>query len=203
MPDLLLETPFLEQGHIVAGVDEAGRGPWAGPVVAAAAILDINHIPDMINDSKKLSASKRDIIYTKIMETADVGVGIASVEEIDSINILQATKLAMVRAIENLTCSPSLVLIDGNQPPTLIDKQVHAIIKGDTKSLSIAAASIIAKVTRDTLMQELAVSFPQYAWEKNAGYGTKKHQDGLNQHGVTEHHRRSFAPIRKLIECAS
>lgn len=200
MPDLAYETPYYKQQKIVAGIDEVGRGPWAGPVVAAAVILPLHAIPDALNDSKKLSATKRDILYTQLQEVATIGVGMASVTEIDTINILQATKLAMVRAVENLSTIPDVLLIDGNQPPTLPNMEIETIVKGDSKSLSIAAASIIAKVTRDTLMQELAQTHPYYAWEKNAGYGTKAHQEGLAIHGITPHHRKSFRPIKELVD---
>jgi ribonuclease HII len=195
-PDFSLE---LSLSGIVAGVDEAGRGPWAGPVVAAAVILDYKHVPAGINDSKKLSAAKRDKLYDLIMASYQTGVGLATVEEIDAINILEATKLAMRRAIEQLPKVPDIALVDGNRAPSLPCK-VQTVIGGDAKSLSIAAASIIAKVTRDRIMQQLATDFPGYGWERNAGYGTSQHQKGLAELGVTPHHRRSFAPIRILIE---
>lgn len=183
---------------IIAGVDEAGRGPWAGPVVAAAAILNIEHIPQGIDDSKKLTAAKRDALFDFIIANAQTGVGIASVTEIDTLNILGATKLAMQRAVEALPVRIDLALIDGNQPPQLYCK-TKALVSGDALSLSIAAASIIAKVTRDRMMAELAREHPHYGWEKNAGYGTAKHQQGLAAHGVTPHHRTSFAPIKALL----
>lgn len=183
---------------IIAGIDEAGRGPWAGSVVAAAVILDQKKLPAGMNDSKKLSASKRAALYTLIYQNAQVGVGIASVEEIDRLNILAATKLAMCRAVDALPCMPDVALVDGNQPPKL-KCQTVPLVKGDTKSLSIAAASIIAKVTRDEMMVELARAHPGYGWESNAGYGTAAHQDGLEKFGVTPHHRTSFAPIKKLM----
>lgn len=199
MPDLSLEQPFLEKNLIVAGVDEAGRGPWAGPVVAAAVILDSRNIPESINDSKKLSAKKREALFDIIKETTHYGIGVANIDEIDELNILGATKLAMIRAVEQLPIKPDIVLIDGNQPPKIPTAQVQSVIKGDAISLSIAAASILAKVTRDRIMQELGLEFPAFGWEKNAGYGTKQHQDGLLSIGVTKHHRKSFAPIRKLL----
>lgn len=182
----------------VAGVDEAGRGPWAGPVVSAAVILDRNNTPNGLNDSKKLSVKKRDILFETLNTCADIGVGIASVQEIDQLNILQATFLAMQRAVKALQGTPALVLIDGNQTPQL-PYPSQTVIKGDSTSLSIAAASIIAKVTRDRIMQELDTTHPHYAWAKNAGYGTKDHQDGIAEHGITEHHRKSFKPIAKLV----
>ena len=196
MPDLAFESAY--EG-LVAGVDEAGRGPWAGPVVAAAAILDRTALPNGINDSKQLSEARREALFNHIMASAMVGVGIASVEEIDSMNILAATKLAMKRAVEQLPQLPAIALVDGNQPPKL-PCPVKTIVKGDSLSLSIAAASIIAKVTRDRIMKQLAAEFPGYGWESNAGYGTQTHQNGLATLGVTIHHRRSFKPIKALLE---
>ncbi len=197
-------TLHYEHGYtgVIAGVDEAGRGPWAGPVTAAAVVLNIAHIPVGLDDSKKLSAAKREQLFDVIMQHCDVAIGMASVAEIDALNILGATKLAMQRAVSGLSSSPNVALIDGNQPPKLACKTV-AIIKGDAKSLSIAAASIIAKVTRDRMMSELACEFPHYSWEKNAGYGTKKHQDGIALHGITDHHRRSFKPIKLWLDNAA
>ena len=196
-PDLSIENSV--EG-IVAGVDEAGRGPWAGVVVAGAVILDRKRIPTGINDSKKLTAAKRDALYIEILENARTGIGISTVEEIDRLNILGATKLAMQRAVAILgDMDIRLVLIDGNKAPEL-KFPAQTIIGGDAKSLSIAAASIIAKVTRDRMMCELAGAYPHYGWETNAGYGTKLHQEGLAKYGVCEHHRRSFRPIRELIE---
>lgn len=196
-PDLSLE---LSAGGIVAGVDEAGRGPWAGPVVAGAVILNYNLLPSGINDSKKLTANKREKIYDEILENAITGVGISTVEEIDSINILEATKLAMQRAVSMLARQDiGLVLIDGNKAPKL-NYKTQTVIGGDAKSLSIAAASIIAKVTRDRIMCELSQEYPEYGWEKNSGYGTKHHIEALKRHGVTQHHRRSYRPIRELLE---
>ncbi len=194
-PTLEYET---QHSGIIAGIDEAGRGPWAGPVVAAAAILNPAHIPQGIDDSKKLTHAKREALFDFILAHAQTGVGMASVEEIDTLNILGATKLAMQRALAALPVRADVALVDGNQPPKLPCKTI-AIIKGDSKSLSIAAASIIAKVTRDRLMCELAQKFPHYGWEKNAGYGTALHQAGLAAHGITPHHRRSFAPIKKML----
>lgn len=197
MPNLELEAVSEAP---VAGVDEAGRGPWAGPVVAAAVILDPENIPAKINDSKKLKPAQREALYTEIMARAiSVGVGLASVEEIDAMNILAATKCAMQRAVAQLTLMPHTVLVDGNQPPKLA-MPARAVIKGDSLSLSIAAASIIAKVTRDRIMEKLARDYPQYAWEKNMGYGTAAHQAGIEAHGVTPHHRKSFRPVREWLE---
>ncbi len=201
MPDFSLESHY--QG-IIVGVDEVGRGPWAGPVVAAAAVVPMSAPVDGINDSKKLSAKKRQLMYDRIMEHAQVGIGSASVQEIDHINILAATKLAMKRAIADLDLVPDVVLVDGNQTfDTGFDCPVYPVIKGDSVSMSIAAASIVAKVTRDRLMAQLAQEFPYYGWEKNAGYGTKDHQVGLSDHGVCMHHRKSFKPIANLLQTST
>jgi ribonuclease HII len=201
MPDLSFEK---QHSGLVAGVDEAGRGPWAGPVVAAAVILDRADIPPGMDDSKKLSAKRRGALYDPILASARVAVGMASVSEIDELNILGATMLAMRRALRGLfDCDqpgPDFALIDGNRMPTDLPCRAETIIKGDGKSLSIAAASIVAKVTRDRLMGELDSRFPGYGWKKNQGYGTPEHQRGLQHLGVTIHHRTSFAPIQKLIK---
>jgi ribonuclease HII len=199
MPNLDHENKLLHQyGEPVAGIDEAGRGPWAGPVVAAAVILDITDIPEGLNDSKKLTERTRETLFTAIMAQAQVGVGIADVARIDRDNILQATLWAMGQACKSLPQTPSAALIDGNRCPTLACP-AHALIKGDALSLSVAAASIIAKVTRDRIMAELAETHPGYAWERNKGYGTRAHSDGLEQLGVTPHHRRSFKPVQAIL----
>ena len=187
------------QATPVCGIDEAGRGPWAGPVVASAVILDPLAIPEGLNDSKKLTAKRREILFDAISETAIVGVGITTVQEIDEINILQATFLAMRRAIADLSEGPAYALIDGNRVPPDLGCEAEAIVKGDGRSVSIAAASIIAKVTRDRIMVTLSQQFPGYGWERNAGYGVKAHQEGLNRLGVTPHHRVSFKPIHKML----
>jgi len=184
-------------GGTVAGVDEAGRGPLAGPVVAAAVILDPANIPPGINDSKKLTRRRREALFTAITDGAVVAHGIADVAEIDRLNILQATMLAMGRAVAGLTVMPAMVLVDGNRCPDLAIP-ARAVIRGDAMSLSIAAASIIAKVTRDRIMAELARRYPDYGWERNAGYGTAEHRAALNLVGISPHHRKSFAPVRKL-----
>jgi ribonuclease HII len=198
LPDLSIESSVR---GIVAGIDEAGRGPWAGPVVAASAIIIPEKLPAGINDSKKLTHSKREQLFDKIMACAITGVGMASVEEIDTLNILEATKLAMRRSLEQLSQIPDIALVDGNRAPTLPCK-VQTVVGGDAKSISIAAASIIAKVTRDRIMQQLGIQYPGYGWERNAGYGTAEHQKGLAALGITPHHRRSFAPIRAIIEAS-
>ncbi|MBT4770203.1 MAG: ribonuclease HII [Rhodospirillaceae bacterium] len=203
MPDFSLEDGLTGP---VAGIDEAGRGPWAGPVVAAAAILDPTRLDknllDGLDDSKALSRQKRESLYSALFDLrgkgVDIGIGAASVVEIDRINILQATMIAMARAVGSLSRPPACALIDGNKAPQL-PCPAHTVIKGDAKSLSIAAASIIAKVTRDRIMTALARRYPAFGWETNAGYGTKAHQTGLKNVGITAHHRRSFKPIRMLI----
>jgi ribonuclease HII len=196
-PDLALQRRY---GGLIAGVDEAGRGPWAGPVVAAAVIF-IGKPPSGINDSKQLSAEEREDLFPKIQAAAHVGVGISAVELIDGINIYHATHVAMAEAVKNLACAPAAVLIDGNRCPKL-DMPAEALVEGDAHSLAIAAASIIAKVTRDRMMRELASVFPQYLWERNKGYGTPEHAAALKLHGVTCHHRRSFRPVweRLMLE---
>jgi ribonuclease HII len=198
MPDLSLEKTL---SGIVCGIDEAGRGPWSGPVMAAAVILG-EQIPAGINDSKKLTEAKREALFGHIMEFAQVGIGMASVEEIDNFNIGRATKLAMERAFLALPTPPNYALVDGNQLPNLPCK-MQFVIKGDSISLSIAAASIIAKVTRDRIMAGLAAEFPQYNWQKNKGYGTADHIKALELYGVSPHHRRSYAPIRNLLQKAA
>ena len=182
----------------MAGIDEAGRGPWAGPVVAAAVILDAARIPVGLDDSKKLKAARREALLEEIHATARVGIGTAEVAEIDRLNILQATFLAMRRALDDLGEVPELALVDGNRPPKL-PCRVQCVVKGDATSFSIAAASIVAKVTRDRIMAGLAADFPGYGWESNAGYGTPDHQEALRRLGVTPHHRKSFAPVRDLL----
>ncbi|API58052.1 ribonuclease HII [Tardibacter chloracetimidivorans] len=190
-PTLELELGY---GGPVVGVDEAGRGPLAGPVVAAAVLLDPDCIPDGINDSKKLSEIARARLHDELVGCARVGVGIASVEEIDSINILQASLLAMRRAVDALDHAPVMVLVDGNQKPKW-PYPCRPVIGGDALSLSIAAASIIAKVTRDRMMIGHDEAHPGYGWRTNKGYGTPEHLDALRRLGPTPLHRRSFAPV--------
>ncbi len=199
-PDFLREQELYEisPGGIIAGVDEAGRGPWAGPVIAAAVILDPRGIPPGLDDSKKLSALKREALYAQLQTCARIGVGQASVAEIDTQNILNASLLAMTRAVSALPATPSLVLVDGNRAPILACKS-ETLIGGDARSLSIAAASIIAKVSRDRIMGVLDTEFPGYGWKTNQGYGTGAHRDALSRLGVTPHHRRSFKPVYKML----
>ncbi len=193
----LLHFDFLYD-QPVAGVDEVGRGPLAGPVVAAAVIIDINNIPDGINDSKKLSKKNRLKISDEIKKHSIYSIAEASVKEIDEINILQASLLAMKRAIEGLTKKPKTVLVDGKFKPKA-NLPMYSIIKGDTQSLSIAASSIIAKVYRDNLMRDFSKKYPEYLWEKNAGYGTKEHLLAIKKCGITPIHRKSFKPIHNIL----
>ena len=190
-------------GGPVAGVDEAGRGPLAGPVVAAAVVLNPNNIPDGIDDSKVLEAEVRRRLYREIMASARVGIGVADVDRIDTHNILNASLWAMMIAVRDLHLSPKLVLVDGNQTPPHIECECRAIVQGDAKCLSIAAASIIAKVTRDAMMVELARAFPAYGFERHKGYGTAEHHAAIERHGVTPHHRRSFRPIQFALSLAA
>lgn len=182
---------------IVVGVDEVGRGPLAGPVVTAAVVLPTPI--DGLADSKTLSAKKREALFAEIMAKAKVGIGAASVREIDQLNILQATLLAMRRAVARVPAAPTLALVDGNQNPGL-GFRTELIIKGDAKVPEISAASIIAKVVRDRLMTRLAQRYPVYGWDSNVGYGAKVHRDAMARLGVTAHHRRSFAPLRTWLE---
>ena len=183
----------------VAGTDEVGRGPLAGPVVAAAVILDPAAIPEGLNDSKRLTHTRREALSEVLWSTADVSVGVASVEEIDRINILQASHLAMCRAVAGLRRAPEHVLVDGNRVPDGLTCSAQAIIKGDARSLSIAAASIVAKIWRDRLMVDLAQQHPGYGWETNMGYGSKSHISALQRLGPTPHHRRSFKPVHNML----
>lgn len=193
MPDFALERRHAARGHI-AGVDEAGRGPLAGPVVAAAVILDPDCIPDGIDDSKVLTAAKRAALCEALLSCARVGIGIASVEEIDRLNILWATMLAMTRAVAALDPCPGFVLVDGNRCPDWVHAS-EAVVGGDALCLSIAAASIVAKHRRDCIMAELDTLHPGYGWASNKGYAARVHQDALRTLGPTPHHRRSFAPV--------
>jgi ribonuclease HII len=201
LPDFSAEKVLLQNGkQIIVGVDEVGRGPWAGPVVAAAVCLDPQNLPIGATDSKKLSAKKRETLSVEIKKTAKWCIAEASVEEVDALNIREATLLAMARAVEGLKLAVDHTFIDGNaMPKKLMSQSAECVIKGDSKVLSIACASIIAKVYRDDMMAKLSEEFPHYAWERNAGYGTKAHQEGLATHGITPHHRKSFKPIQVLL----
>jgi ribonuclease HII len=198
MPSLDME---LAAGGRVAGVDEAGRGPLAGPVVAAAVILPVavaQSLADRLDDSKKLTAAQRDVAFDAlVLSGAEIGIGAASVGEILRLNILQASMLAMKRAISRFRTMPDLALVDGNYPPKL-GCAVQCVIGGDALCLSIAAASIVAKVTRDRAMARLAARFPGYGWEANAGYATAAHRDALHRLGATRHHREAFGTVAQL-----
>lgn len=196
MPDFSHESTSRQP---VCGIDEVGRGPWAGPVVAAAVILDPGAIPEGLDDSKRLSARRREALFDALMGCAVIGVGEASVAEIEAINILQASFLAMRRALQALGRVPALALVDGKIVPPDLPCPARAIVGGDGLALSIAAASIVAKVTRDRMMVALAQQFPGYAWEQNMGYGTRAHAEALGRLGVTPHHRRGFQPIHKML----
>ncbi|HWA68926.1 MAG TPA: ribonuclease HII [Rhizomicrobium sp.] len=200
MPHYIYESRLLKtMPGPICGVDEAGRGPLAGPVVAAAVILQRGRIPKGLNDSKQLSEESREDLFPRIMEMAvAVGVGEASVDEIDLLNIRMATHQAMARAVRALEVAAQFALVDGNDAPALPCK-CDTLVDGDARSVSIAAASIIAKVTRDRLMKRLHDAHPGYNWASNKGYGTRDHYSGLKAHGVTVHHRRSFAPIANML----
>ncbi|MCZ8152621.1 MAG: ribonuclease HII [Rhodobacteraceae bacterium] len=199
-PDFCFESAAIARGHAcVVGVDEVGRGPLAGPVTAAAVRLDPARIPDGLNDSKALTEARRNALFTLIMASADVSIAHASVAEIDELNILRASHLAMERAVKGLATFPDHALIDGNMIPKGIGCSAEAVVKGDARSLSIAAASIVAKVTRDRIMVDLAQQFPGYGWDVNAGYPTPAHLRALLDFGITPHHRRSFKPVHNIL----
>ena len=197
-PDFSLELAC--GAEFVAGVDEAGRGPLCGPVVAAAVIFPDHHIeiPVVIRDSKQMTSTQRACAYDWITKNTIWAVAECSPAEIDKLNILWASMTAMKRAVDNLAQKPGYCLIDGNRLPH--DLVGTAVVRGDAKSLSIAAASIIAKETRDKIMHNLAQQFPQYGWDKNAGYPTKSHLRALDQSGIIEHYRKSFGPIKERIK---
>lgn len=203
LPDYNTEKTLTETGYqAIAGVDEVGRGPLAGPVTAAAVIIKDPAALAQVNDSKKLSLKKRHALYELIHAHAHVGIGHADVAEIDEMNILQATFLAMTRALHNLPHQPDYALVDGNRLPANLAQTWPCAgrceVGGDGRILSVAAASVVAKVTRDKIMRALAADFPQYGWETNAGYGARKHLQALTDFGITPHHRRSFAPIKRM-----
>ena len=199
-PDFAFETAARAHGAArIAGVDEVGRGPLAGPVTAAAVVLDPARIPEGLNDSKRLTARRRNLLAAELAACAEVSVAHASVFEIDRINILQAAHLAMRRAVEGLARPADHLLIDGNRVPGDLPCTAEAVVKGDGRCLSIAAASIVAKVARDRIMVDLAQQFPGYGWETNAGYGSAAHLAALSRLGVTPHHRRSFRPVHNIL----
>ncbi len=195
---LLYENEKYNEGYkIICGVDEAGRGPLAGPVYAAAVVLEKGQTIEGVNDSKKLSEKKRELLFDKIInECKDYSIGTASEKEIDELNILQATFLAMKRAVDGLSVKPDCALVDGNQIPNL-DCDVTTVVKGDAKSESIAAASILAKVSRDRYMLEIAEKYPQYGFEKHKGYGTKLHYEMIEKYGICDIHRKTF--LKKVL----
>ncbi len=198
-PDFSFEADLIAQGMShVAGVDEAGRGPLSGPVVAAAVVLNPNDIPEGLNDSKKLSAARREALFEQIKLRAKYCIAEASVEEIDTLNIYHASHLAMCRAVAGIS-DVDHVLVDGNKVPRDLTQPATPLVKGDGRSQSIAAASILAKVTRDRIMCALAQQYPAFNWGKNMGYPTKEHLSALEQHGVTPHHRRSYKPVHNIL----
>ncbi len=200
MPNFEIEDEYKNQNLIVAGLDEAGRGSLAGPVVAAAVIIndqDLEFLED-IDDSKKVSPLLRKKLYDDIVAHAQIGVGIVVVDDIDNMNILNATKIAMRKAYFNLSVAPDVLLVDGNHVPD-VPCRAEPVIRGDTLSISIAAASIIAKVVRDNIMANLSMKFPHYLWDRNMGYGTDGHIKAIRENGITAHHRKSFAPIKYMI----
>lgn len=198
VPDFSLELMARKAGHWpVAGTDEAGRGPLAGPVVAAAVILDPDNIPAGLNDSKRLSELQREALFAAIMASAEVSIATSGPRHIDERNILRASLDAMRRAVAGLAVAPACVLIDGRDVPPGLGCPGKAVIRGDARSVSIAAASIIAKVTRDRMMARAHEVFPQYGFSRHAGYGTKQHREGIETHGPCVLHRMSFRPLRK------
>ncbi len=198
-PTFELEAAELQLGGgVIAGVDEAGRGPWAGPVVAAAVVLDPDKIPANLDDSKVLDEEARAFLYHRILKVAQVGIGIADVARIDRDNILNATLWAMTQAVGRLDLEPRLVIVDGNRAPRLA-METRTIVKGDAKCVSIAAASIVAKVTRDRMMMSFAREYPGYGFERHKGYGTPEHQAALDKLGVCALHRRSFKPVQLAL----
>ena len=199
-PSFDLEAALMEQyGAPVAGIDEAGRGPWAGPVVVAAVILDPNRIPGGLNDSKLLTPEERADRYEEIVATSIVSVVVGPVKQIDRINILQASLWGMRRAYRGLQVPVGAAIIDGNIVPKRSPCKARALVGGDGLSLSVAAASIVAKVTRDRMMVKLSRRYRRYAWDSNKGYGTREHAEAIKKHGVCTHHRRSFSPIERAL----
>ena len=199
LPDFSFERDASARGYsVICGIDEAGRGPWAGPVVAAAVVLNADNIPPGLNDSKKLTADAREKLFADIMVSAKVGIGIGDEARIDRDNILAATLWAMAKAVGCLGDKPDFALVDGNRPPVLAC-DVQTIVEGDGRSLSIAAASIIAKVTRDRLMTAMHLAYPAYGFARHKGYGTAAHHAALLQFGPCPHHRKSFKPIAELL----
>lgn len=203
LPSYDLESEMMDLHRLpVAGIDEAGRGPWAGPVVVAAVILNPDRIPEGLNDSKLLSANAREDRYAEILATACVAIAIGQVRRIDRDNILQASLWSMRAAFRGLQVPAAAALIDGNMVPKRFPGKARAVVGGDGISVSVAAASIIAKVTRDRIMVKLSRRYRRYGWENNKGYGTPEHARALEKHGVCTHHRRSFSPIERALRLA-
>lgn len=199
-PSFDFEAALMDQFKVpVAGIDEAGRGPWAGPVVVAAVILDPDRIPEGLNDSKLLTPQEREERYAEIMATSIVSVVIGPVKQIDRINILQASLWGMRKAYRGLQVPLGAALIDGNIVPRRFPCRARAVVGGDGLSLSVSAASIVAKVTRDRMMVKLSRRYRRYAWDSNKGYGTREHAEAIKKHGVCTHHRRSFSPIERAL----
>jgi ribonuclease HII len=199
-PSFELEAELMARyGAPVAGIDEAGRGPWAGPVVVAAVILNPDRIPEGLNDSKLLTPQEREDRYVEIMATSIVSVAVGPVKQIDRINILQASLWGMRKVYRGLQVPVGAALIDGNIVPRRFPCRARAVIGGDGLSLSVAAASIVAKVTRDRMMVKLSRRYRRYAWDSNKGYGTREHAEAIEKHGVCTHHRRSFSPIERAL----
>ena len=201
MEDLYIyERELIKEGiTLIGGIDEVGRGPLVGPVVASCVILPINYQLEGLTDSKKLSPKKRDKFYDILMQDAiSIGIGIIDEKKIDEVNIYEATKLAMHDAYKNMNIKPEHVLIDAM--PLELDVPTTSIIKGDAKSLTIAAASVIAKVTRDRMMDELDKEYPVYNFKKNKGYPTKEHVEAINKYGITKYHRQTYGPVKEYIE---
>lgn len=199
-PDSRLEDAARAEGFArIAGVDEAGCGPLAGPVTAAAVVLNRDDIPAGLNDSKKLTRARREALFAALLARADVAIAHASVAEIDRLNILKAAHLAMRRALAMLAPSPVLALVDGNRLPDALSCPARAVVRGDARVLSIAAASILAKVARDRLMADLARAYPAYGWDRNAGYPSQAHKQAMLEFGLTPHHRRSFRPVHNIL----
>lgn len=200
LPNFRLETLAIDRGLVrVAGVDEVGRGPLAGPVTAAAVRLNPDNIPKGLRDSKQISAPRREALAAELAEVAEIAVAHATVEEIEALNILRASQLAMERAVAMLTPAPDHLLIDGNMIPMGLVGRAQAVVRGDAACLSIAAASIVAKVARDRVMVDLAQQYPGYGWEHNAGYPTPEHRRALRDLGVTPVHRRTFRPVHNIL----
>ncbi len=199
-PDYSIEASLCGNGaKAIAGIDEVGRGPLAGPVVAAAVIIDPSNIPNGLNDSKKISEKRREALFSEICLTSHVAWASIPAEEIDRINIRQAALMAMTLSAQRLAITPDVVIVDGRDVPPALTSIGSAYVKGDARSVSIAAASIVAKVIRDRMMIRADLTYPQYSFAEHKGYGSKKHRDAIHQYGACPLHRRSFSPIKDVI----